>query len=88
MWKNLISVSVGFCTFFYFVTVSFGVVKVKEIAWKEVNRGVKDIDLRAVAVSTDNPDTGQIAVPEPSSIFLLVSGLIGLAGSRKKLSNL
>ncbi len=34
------------------------------------------------------PDTGQIAVPEPSSIFLLVSGLIGLAGSRKKLSNL
>ncbi len=27
-------------------------------------------------------------VPEPSSIFLLVSGIIGLAGFRKKLSNL
>lgn len=34
------------------------------------------------------PDTGQIVVPEPSTILLLASGLIGLAGFRKKLSNL
>ncbi len=56
MWKKLISVGTGFCAFFYFVTVSFAMVDVKEIVWKEVSRGVKDVDLRAVAVSTDSPD--------------------------------
>ncbi len=33
-------------------------------------------------------DTGQVVVPEPSSVVLLISGIIGLAWFRKKLSNL
>ena len=42
-------------------------------------------------INTDQvivPDTGQVVVPEPSTIFLLASGLIGVAAFRKKIANL
>lgn len=72
MWKNLILVSAGFCAFFYFVTVSFGAVEVKDIVWKEVSRGVKDLDLRAVAVSTDSPDV--VYIGSSNVIYKTING--------------
>ena len=70
--KILFRLAPAFVRFFCFVTVSFGVVEVKDIVWKEVSRGVKDLDVRTVAVSTDSPDV--VYIGSSNVIYKTING--------------
>lgn len=72
IWKRGISL-IAIAYFFLYLTVALTVnASVQEIVWKNVSRGITDLDLQTVAVSHDNAET--VYIGSFNAIYKTING--------------
>jgi photosystem II stability/assembly factor-like uncharacterized protein len=72
MWKRGISLSAVIWLILYLVVAAKADVAISNTVWRDVSRGIRDLDLRAVAVSPDEADT--VYIGSSSAIFKTIDG--------------